>query len=116
MAIFLICFDSVSAFGRDSPKFVEYPSCSQLRAGRNKIELLGFSGDDVFGAFAPGIGPNIPTIYGPPQIAAKAVMMEKFEAEESLRLIERERITVAFVVPAMLAMMVRRPDLQEFDP
>lgn len=97
------------------PKFVEYPSCCQLKAGRNKIELLGFSEEDIFGAFAPGIGPNIPIIYGAPQIGAKVVLMEKFEAEEALRLIERERITVAFVVPAMLTMMVEHADLQQFD-
>ncbi|MDP2646257.1 MAG: AMP-binding protein [Desulfobacterales bacterium] len=97
------------------PKFVEYPSCSQLRAGRNKIELLNFTQADVFGAFAPGIGPNIPVIYGAPQVAAKVVMMEKFDAEGAFHLIDREKITVAFVVPAMLAKMLIHPGIKRSD-
>jgi non-ribosomal peptide synthetase component E (peptide arylation enzyme) len=41
--------------------------------------------------------------------------MEHFDAEEALKLIQRERITVGCVVPAQLAMMVSHPHLSEYD-
>ena len=93
------------------PKFVEYPACANLYSGRSKKELLEMTGDDVVVGFGPGTGPNIPLYFSAPLAAAKAVMMERFEAGDALRLIEKEKATIACVVPAMLAMMMEYPDI-----
>jgi non-ribosomal peptide synthetase component E (peptide arylation enzyme) len=42
-------------------------------------------------------------------------MMEHFDSEEAFRLIERERISIASVVPAQLTMMLDHPNLGQYD-
>ena len=42
-------------------------------------------------------------------------MVEHFDAEEAFKLIERERITIASVVPAQLTMMLDHPNLGQYD-
>lgn len=66
--------------------------------------------------FAPvASGPNGPVFFTAPQIAAKVVILEKWDTEEALKLIERERITAAFFVPTMLINMIDHPKLSSYD-
>jgi non-ribosomal peptide synthetase component E (peptide arylation enzyme) len=72
--------------------------------------------EDVVTIFAlPMVGPNFPGHFIAPRVGAKIAMLEHFEAEEALKLIEKEKVTIACVVPAMLSMMVRHPNLKDYD-
>ncbi|MEV6930639.1 AMP-binding protein [Dactylosporangium sp. NPDC051485] len=74
-------------------------------------------GDDVFLAL-------IPAPYGfaqwtanftPTLLGAPTVVMPRFNADEALRLIERERITVVCCVSTQFIMMLNSPVLEEVD-
>jgi non-ribosomal peptide synthetase component E (peptide arylation enzyme) len=43
------------------------------------------------------------------------VLLEKWDPEEALKLIERERVTIASGVPAQMAMIVKHPNLSQYD-
>lgn len=98
------------------PKFVESPMCGRIYGAKVQAAIYKLTRDDIFTIFAvPQIGPNFMGYFISPLIAAKAIMLEHFEAEEALNLIEKERVTVASLVPAMLSMMVKHPDLKKYD-
>ncbi len=98
------------------PKFAEYTAAARLLYGRSYIEVLRLSEQDVLAALSPAAGgPNIPVYFAAPQIGAKTVFMTHFEAEAALELVEREKVTVACLVPAQLALMVRYPRPGRYD-
>ncbi|MDP2719117.1 MAG: class I adenylate-forming enzyme family protein [Dehalococcoidia bacterium] len=98
------------------PKFVEYPSCSRLYLGRAYAESINLSQDDIVGILGPAfIGPNTTAYYGAPQVPAKTVMLQHFDVESALDLIQKEKITVAGLVPTQLAMILNYPDPGKFD-
>ncbi|MFC1906126.1 class I adenylate-forming enzyme family protein [Chloroflexota bacterium] len=45
----------------------------------------------------------------------KVVLLERFGAEEALKLIEQEKVTFATGVPAQLVMMVKHPNFSKYD-
>jgi non-ribosomal peptide synthetase component E (peptide arylation enzyme) len=90
------------------PKFAEYTAAARLLYGRSYIESLGLTGQDVLAALSPAAGgPNIPVYFAAPQIGARAVFLQHFDPEVACELIERERVTLACLVPAELARIVR---------
>lgn len=98
------------------PKLVELAACSRLCQGREWIKTLALTGDDILGMFIPApAGPNTPFYYGAPYIGAKVVILERFDAEEALKLIQRERITFGTFVPTMLVMMTNHPNFSRYD-
>ncbi len=83
------------------PKFVEHPICSRLYPGKGHIERHKVQLDDVIAVLSPATGgPNHIAYFAAPQVAARIVMMEHFEPEEALELIEREGVTIMSLVPA----------------
>ncbi|MDZ4247304.1 MAG: fatty acid--CoA ligase family protein, partial [Dehalococcoidia bacterium] len=98
------------------PKFVEHPICTRMNLGRAYAKIFRLTGDDIVGALSPTSGgPNVVAYLAAPQVGAKIVMLETFDAVEALRLIEREKITVVCAVPAQLAMMLQHPDIFHYD-
>jgi acyl-CoA synthetase (AMP-forming)/AMP-acid ligase II len=98
------------------PKFVEIPAVARRSLCEGQCHVLKLSRNDVIGALSPATGgPNIIAYWSAAMAGARLVMMEHFEAEEALRLIERERITVAGVVPTMLSAMLRHPNRHKYD-
>ncbi len=92
------------------PKFVEFPISGRMWASKARCKNYRLAAKDIVVAMAPAAaGPNVFAFYDAPRVAAKVVMMEHFETEEALKLIEREKATVACVVPALLAMMMPSP-------
>jgi len=90
------------------PKFSEYTAAARLLYGRSYVDVLGLTEHDVLAALSPAAGgPNIPVYFAAPQVGAKIVLLNHFEPEGAFDLIQRERVTVACLVPAQLAMMVR---------
>ncbi len=100
----------------DVPKFAEYTACARLTFGRGVIDVLHLTSDDILAAFSPaGGGPNVPVYFAAPQVAAKGVFLERFEAEEALKLVERERVTISCGVPAQMALILQNPNLGHYD-
>lgn len=99
------------------PKCVEWAGCARLIQGRDYIERLNLTQDDVICAFSPSTGASTETITyrAAPQVAAKAVMLETFTPEDACKLIEKERITAGGIVPTMIARLVNYPDLHKYD-
>lgn len=98
------------------PKFVEFPICGRICASQDRCKNFRITGNDVIAAVTPAAsGPNVFVYVDAPRMAAKVVMLEHFEAEEALKLIERERATIVPVVPAVLAMILRAPNLSKYN-
>ncbi|MBI4329646.1 MAG: AMP-binding protein [Chloroflexi bacterium] len=98
------------------PKLVEHPACRSVSQSRRRSPVYGFSRDDVFSIIGPAsFGPNSPPYLDAPFLGARCVMLERFDAEDALKLIAKERVTIVSVVPAQLAMMVRHPNLGRYD-
>ncbi len=98
------------------PKLVEYPVCSAVAFGKAIAQGLDLTKDDIMSAFLPAVtGINKYAYYGCAQVAGRIVMMEKFEAQKALELIEKEKITIIGLVPAMLRMIMRHPDVGKYD-
>lgn len=98
------------------PKLVEHAMCSRLWHGKTYIEVLKLTSDDILGMFAPvAAGPNNPVFFAAPQIACKVVILERWDTEEALKLIARERISAGLLVPTMLINMVYHPKFDSYD-
>jgi non-ribosomal peptide synthetase component E (peptide arylation enzyme) len=98
------------------PKFVESPICSRIYMGKVFIEKFGLTDEDVIGVLSPSVGgPNHQAYFCAPMLPVKVVMLEHFSPDEAFRLIEKEEITFAGVVPAQLAMMMRAPEREAYD-
>jgi non-ribosomal peptide synthetase component E (peptide arylation enzyme) len=48
-------------------------------------------------------------------VGCKTIMLERFNAEEALRLIEREKVTMAVGVPAQMIKMMNSPSVKDFN-
>lgn len=98
------------------PKIVEFPVCTMVYSAKVHIPTFNLTSGDILGVFGPApAGANSLAYLGIPNVGGKVIMVERFEAGEALRLIEKERITIACVVPALLAMMVKHPDFPKYD-
>jgi non-ribosomal peptide synthetase component E (peptide arylation enzyme) len=60
-------------------------------------------------------GPTEPGILALPQVGGKCVVMETFEPEEALRLVERERITYISGFPILFIRMARVANIKDYD-
>ena len=100
------------------PKLVEcaltYPGLEDTIKDR-----YGITSNDIFGAFAPlSGGPSGVHCRGfgiSQREGCTVAMLESFVAEDAVKLIEREKITVGTGVPTMLSMICSVPDLETYD-
>lgn len=81
------------------------------------LSQAGLDAGDVVLTVAPmfhigGLGIHtLPALYK----GAKIVVVERFDPTETLALVERERATALFLVPAMWLAVMQLPDLDRFD-
>lgn len=98
------------------PKLAEYTAAARLLYGLSYIEALRLGPSDAIAALSPASGgPNIPVYFTAPQVGAKVVLLPHFEAGAALELIGQEKVTLACLVPAQLAHIVRYPHLGRYD-
>ena len=71
--------------------------------------------DDVFfGAVPAPFGFGLWTAHVTPNIlGATTVVMERFSADEALRIMERERVTVLSCVSTQFVMMLNSPEVEQ---
>lgn len=98
------------------PKFSEFTAAGRPFFGKGIVDALHLNSDDIVAGLSPApTGPNIPTYFAAPMAGAKVIFLERFEAEEALKLLEREKVTVACLVPAQMALMLRHPNLGSYN-
>ncbi len=98
------------------PKLIEFPICASIKKTQSFSRALGLSSEDTVAVMAAGFGSVfLAGFYSAPKVAARIVMQERFEAEQSLRLIEKERISVLSLVPTQAIMMVRHPNFENYN-
>jgi non-ribosomal peptide synthetase component E (peptide arylation enzyme) len=99
------------------PKCAEWPTSSLMCCGRNLAQRWELKPDDVVGAFynIMGGGLSIFSIYSVPLAGAKLVLLEHFTPEGFCRVVEKERVTIAAIVPAEMARLLDFPDLDKYD-
>jgi len=90
------------------PKLVEWPIASRVCTSKARVDIWRLTKDDITVAIAPHAGgaAGALTYFAAPLVGAKTVMMEEFDPEGALKLIERERATAIGVVPTHLVRML----------
>ena len=90
------------------PKLVEWPIASRVCTSKARVDIWRLTKDDITVAIAPHAGGAAGTLtyFAAPLVGAKTVMMEEFDPEGALKLIERERATAIGVVPTHLVRML----------
>ena len=98
------------------PKLIEETASNRVYLAKELTRLIKITSEDIIGGFVQltGGGGSYALLCAP-WVGAKSVLMEHFEVEEGFKFIEQEKITVAGVVPAILAMMVQHPSLGQYD-
>ncbi len=99
------------------PKLVYQADAAIKLSARDTVNRSEITRDDVIACMAPlsGGASSILAFYCSPLTAAKVVLPERFDAEESLKLIENEKVTILCGVPATLIRMLNHPDLDRYD-
>jgi non-ribosomal peptide synthetase component E (peptide arylation enzyme) len=98
------------------PKCIEIPNAAHKLAGKGIIERARLTRNDVFGIIAPlSGGPGLQTWWAALQLGAKTVLQEHFDPEDTLKLIEKEKITFLSAVPAQIIRILREGRLDRYD-
>ncbi len=90
------------------PKLVEWPIASRVCTSKARIDIWKLTKDDITCAIAPHAGGAAGTLtyFAAPLAGAKTVLMEEFDPEGALALIEKEKVTAIGVVPTHLVRML----------
>ncbi|MBP1748532.1 MAG: acyl-CoA synthetase (AMP-forming)/AMP-acid ligase [Deltaproteobacteria bacterium] len=94
------------------PKLVEWPVASRVCTSKARISIWKLTKDDITVAVAPHAGGAAGTLtyFAAPLAGAKTVMMEEFDPEGALALIEKEKATAIGVVPTHLVRMLEKDE------
>ena len=83
----------------------------------NWAKVMGTTSDSIFLVPAPAthVFGLVEGFYIPLTSGATAVWVDRFDTTEALRLIERERVTHALLVPALVVSLIQSPEFNNFD-
>ncbi len=98
------------------PKLVEWPIAPRVCTSKGRVDIWKLTKDDITVAIAPHAGGAAGTLtyFAAPLAGAKTVMLEEFEPEAALELIEKEKATAIGVVPTHLVRMLE-VDTSKYD-
>lgn len=90
------------------PKLVEWPIAPRVCTSKSRVDIWNLTKDDVTLALAPHAGGAAGTLtyFAAPLVGAKTALMEEFDPEGALALIEKEEVTAIGVVPTHLVRML----------
>ncbi len=98
------------------PKTAEHVIAARIALGKAYHLMPKLTGDDiVFNVINAVAGLGAAFCYSVPREAAKTVLLEVWDPKEALKIIQRERATLFLTTPTQLIMMVRDPDLCQYD-
>ncbi|MFC1998072.1 AMP-binding protein [Chloroflexota bacterium] len=100
------------------PKLTESFQTGSAEMVEELVARFGIVHDDIFAALAPLTGgasggaicKGIAQRQG-----CKVVMIERFDTDEALKLLQDEKVTFATGVPTMMAKMMSQPDFDKYD-
>lgn len=97
------------------PKILE--SLNHVYAnGIQMVETWKLTHDDVYLLLTPHSGGVAPLAFNPSFVTgARLVLQPTFDAEDALRLIEKEKVTFVVAVPTQLEMMISHPNLGKYN-
>ena len=97
-------------------KTAEHMPANRIATGTAYQRAVKLKGDDiVLNGINAVAGRGGAFCYSQPQIGAKTICLEIWNAEEALKLIQREKATIVLSAPAQLAMMVNHPSFSNYD-
>ena len=98
------------------PKLVEWPTAPRVCTSKGRVDIWGLTSKDTTMAIAPHAGGAAGTLtyFAAPIAGAKTVMLEEFDPEAALALIEKEKATAIGVVPTHLVRMLE-VDASKYD-
>jgi non-ribosomal peptide synthetase component E (peptide arylation enzyme) len=98
------------------PKLVEWPTAPRVCTSKGRVGIWGLNKDDITMAIAPHAGGAAGTLtyFAAPIAGAKTVMLEEFDPDAALALIEKEKATAIGVVPTHLVRMLEA-DTSKYD-
>ena len=90
------------------PKLVEWPEASRICTSKARVDIWKLTKDDITMAIAPHAGGAAGTLtyFAAPLVGAKTVLMEEFDPDAALALIQKEKVTAIGVVPTHLVRML----------
>lgn len=98
------------------PKITQYLAVNRPVLGQAIVKIYSVQANDIISLISPAyLGPNAPAYLAAPLTAAKVAMLEDFEPEAALKLVEKERITLLGGSPALLIQMARHPNFDKYD-
>lgn len=98
------------------PKLIENPICAYIKKTQSFSRALRLTSEDTIAVMSTGFGAVFLVGFcSAPKLGARIVMQEKFEAEEALRLIGEESLSVLSLVPSQAIVMARHPNLDNYD-
>ncbi len=98
------------------PKLVEWPTAPRVCTSKGRVDIWNLTRKDTTMAIAPHAGGAAGTLtyFAAPLVGAKTVMLEEFDPEAALALIEKEKATAIGVVPTHLVRMLE-VDASKYD-
>ena len=99
------------------PKLYEIIESPYMLVGKNLIRRFAITEHDTVGAFynIMGGGLSIIAVTATPMVGAKLVLSEHFSPEEFCKIVAKERVTIACLVPTEMARIMDYPDLDKYD-
>lgn len=98
------------------PKLVENPAAARLKCADEARIGFEISEKDAILLSVAGVGGGaLMAYYSSPLTGCKVVVQERFEPEETLRLIEREKITILPVVPTQAIRLLEYASLKQYN-
>lgn len=99
------------------PKLYEIIETPYMLVGKNLIKRFAMTENDTVGAFynIMGGGLSIIAVTATPMVGAKLVLSEHFSPEEFCRIVAKERVTIACLVPTEMARIMDYPDLDKYN-
>lgn len=99
------------------PKCAAWEAIALRCAARVLARRWELRPDDIVGAFYNiiGGGLSIFSVYAVPMVGAKLILLDRFTPEGFCELVQKEKITVAGIVPAEVAHLLEHPELDKYD-
>jgi non-ribosomal peptide synthetase component E (peptide arylation enzyme) len=97
-------------------KTAEHMPANRIATGTAYQRVIKLTGDDiVLNCINAVAGRGGAFCYSQPEIGAKTICLEIWNAEEALKLLQQEKATILFTAPAQLAMLVNHPNFDQYD-
>ncbi len=98
------------------PKCIEWSTAPIILMLKTFARTAGLSANDVTLAITPVVtGLGYLTPLSTALVGGKSILQERFDAESTLQIIERERVTFFLAVPSQLVLLLQHSNFSKYD-